>query len=453
MTPGLKRRRNVLAAALLSCALAPFQTQTSQAQTTQAQTTQAQSSEPKPERTPAEWILHGAEILCRGEPMPVDLAQAALPGALQDEQARRRDGVIESLSRVYNVEFAGGAAELRVSQIRPGGWLRSFTIELHVAGADGDLQPLLQGRAGGDCVLQAGRRIRREGPGRVFLDQLDGDMTTVRWSETLEAPWPDGVDPGGPRVALVDSGLPYDLPVFRDRLARGPGGAPLGYDFWDLDPYPYDGDVSRGPFLPIRHGGAVASILAREAPDAALIPFRYPRPDFGRMSALVAQAAAAGARVLAMPLGGARAEDWRAFETALREHPQMLAIVSAGNNGRDIDAEPVYPASLEVPNMIVVTSADDFGRLAEGSNWGARSVDLMLPAENQPVIDFRGAQGRASGSSYAVPRVAALAVRLLSRDPTLSAEALKAAIFARAAPPPHDAGRVAIGWLPAPAED
>ena len=101
----------------------------------------------------------------------------------------------------------------------------------------------------------------------------------------------------------MDSGLAYDLPLFRDRLARDAGGKPLGYDYWDLDPWPYDGDVSRGPFLPIRHGTAVASILVREAPDAALVPFRYPRPDMSRMADLVARAVKAGARILAMPLG------------------------------------------------------------------------------------------------------------------------------------------------------
>ena len=61
----------------------------------------------------------------------------------------------------------------------------------------------------------------------------------------------------------MDSGLAYDLPLFRDRLARDGEGKPLGYDYWDLDPWPYDGDTSRGPFLPIRHGTAVASVLVR----------------------------------------------------------------------------------------------------------------------------------------------------------------------------------------------
>jgi subtilisin family serine protease len=78
----------------------------------------------------------------------------------------------------------------------------------------------------------------------------------------------------------------------------------------------------------------------------------------------------------------------------------------------------------------------------------------MLPAENVPIVDFRGAGGTASGSSYAVPRLAALAARLLEKDPSLSTEALREAIFARARPSPFERTPVvAVGWIPDPLAD
>jgi subtilisin family serine protease len=154
-----------------------------------------------------------------------------------------------------------------------------------------------------------------------------------------------------------------------------------------------------------------------------------------------------------MPLGSNRPGDWTAFEKAMRAHPNVLAIVSAGNNGRDLDQVPLWPAVLTLDNMIVVTSADTFGRLAAGSNWGRTSVDIMLPAENVPVVDFRGASGKASGSSYAVPRLAALAARIVSRQPGISVNALKERIHARATPSPYEKVVVAIGWIPDPLRD
>jgi subtilisin family serine protease len=66
------------------------------------------------------------------------------------------------------------------------------------------------------------------------------------------------------------------------------------------------------------------------------------------------------------------------------------------------------------------------------------------------VVDFRGASGTASGSSYAVPRLAALAARLLQENPALSAKELKAAIFSRAVPSPYEDAVVAVGWIPDP---
>lgn len=414
-------------------------------------TSVAATEQPGAPPTPKAWIERATTLLCAATPLTAEAAAEALSDArLIEDAPEQRRGVLFRLKRRFALPDGG---ELRIEHFRPGDRLRRFSATyVALAAPEQDPTPILQGLADGDCALRSGRKIRREGPAEVYLDQLDGDLTTLRWTETLEAPWPEGRDPGGPRVALIDSGLPYDLPVFSNRLARGADGTPLGYDFWDLDPHPYDADTSRGPFLLIRHGGPVASILAREAPSAALMPFRYPRPDMTRMAALVERAAQAGARIISAPLGGNRREDWESFAAALKAHPEILAIVSAGNNGRDLDITPVWPAALDLPNIITVTSADDFGRLARGSNWGAETVDVMLPAENQPVIDFRGAKGRASGSSYAVPRLAALAARILERRPDLSMEELKAAIFAHAVPSPFEPGKVKVGWIADPSE-
>jgi subtilisin family serine protease len=402
-------------------------------------------------QTPRGWLLAAADRLCPAGDLAGVEAERALPGVwLLSEEAAGPRGQAFRQERLFALP---GGDELRVVRLQPGGQLRRFTAEYWEV-RDGQPRPLLQAVAGSDCRVFAGRRLVAGPEGRpVRLDQLGPDLTEVRWSETLETAWPDGRDPGGVRVGLVDSGLAYDLPLYRDRLARDAQGRPLGYDFWDLDPLPYDGDFARSAFQPIRHGSAVASVLAREAPTAALVPYRYPRPDMDRLGELVARAAADGVRILAMPLGSRDPADWQAFAEAMRAHPEVLAIVSAGNDGQDLEARPLWPAALELANLLVVTSADAFGRLAPGSNWGRKSVDLMVPAENLPVVDFRGAQGKASGSSYAVPRVAALAARLLARDPEMDTAALRAAILARAAPSPYEDAVIAGGWIPDPAAD
>ncbi|WP_422020027.1 S8 family serine peptidase [Roseibium sp.] len=418
----------------------------------------------------ASFLLGSPEV--KAEEMSGPSAKMALEGAITSVCADTpatglsiQNAVPQSwLLNETSLPASGPPVRQDIRLVLPAG--DELTIEIRLAGGsprqiratyyqnkDNLLLPGLLAIADGSCVVRSARKIRFEDEPWVLMDQLEGDMETLRWTETLQAPWPDGTDPGGARVAFVDSGLAYELPLFRDRLARDDVGAPIGYDFWDMDPWPYDGDTARGAFLPVRHGTAVASVFAREAPNAALVPFRYPRPDMSRMADIVARALDDEIRILAMPLGSNSEKDWTDFAEALKDE-NILAIVSAGNNGRDIDAQPVYPAALNLDNILTVTSADGFGRLAPGSNWGNTSVDLMVPAENIAVTDFRGAAGVTSGSSYAVPRLAALAARLLEKDPDLTALELKALITARAVASPFETeARVAVGWIPDPEKD
>ncbi len=304
-----------------------------------------------------------------------------------------------------------------------------------------------------DCAVLRGRELSRKGEDLWLID-LGPDLTPLGPPEPLNPPMPDGKDPGGVTVAHIDSGVNYLLESISSRLARDENGGALGQDFWDGDARPFDADTGRSPFFPIRHGTAVAHILLAETSAVRLIPYRYPRPDMSRMRAVVEDAAAKGARIAMMPLGSVRAEMWDAFADAARNHPDMLFIVSAGNDGRDIDTDPLFPASLDLPNMIVVTSADPFGRLAQGSNWGAANVDLMVPGEKLSTVDHRGATVTASGSSYAVPRVAALAARLLHNNPDWSASMLIQAIEDRATRPlERGAPKVRWGWIPNPSDD
>ena len=320
---------------------------------------------------------------------------------------------------------------------------------------DGALHPVLSLQAGPSCTVASGRRIERDANGSAqWLVHLDQALSDTDRREPLNPAVPPGQDPGGVSVAHIDSGVNYTLPEIAARLARGAGGEALGYDFWDMDKRPFDVDAARSPFFPLHHGTLVASILVREAPAIRLIPYRYPRPDMSRMAEVLQHAASNGVKIVAMPLGSNTEANWKAFKTAAAQHAQMLFIVSAGNNGRNIDEQPVYPAAYDLENLLVVTSSTISGRLAPEANWGPSAVDLMVPAERVEVTDHRGANGFASGSSYAVPRVAALAARLLAKNPGWTAAQVKAAIKDLAAPGFDRSGpKVRWGWIPNPADD
>lgn len=268
-----------------------------------------------------------------------------------------------------------------------------------------------------------------------------------------EPPVPAGRDPGGVAVALIDSGINYTLPHIVPRLARDAGGKLLGHDFDDGDNEPFDIVPGReGAAFALHHGTSVASILVREAPDVRLVPYRFDPRDFRSFARIVEHIAKGPARIATMALGGSRQEDWQLFAEAAAAHPEILFIVSAGNDGRDIDQEPVYPASFDLQNTIVVTSSDDFGRIPGDSNWGVTSVDISTPGEQITTRDHRGAIRQASGSSYAVPRIAALAARLKEANPAWSTQALKSAVLAFAVSPRRaTTPRTRHGWIVNPA--
>lgn len=344
-------------------------------------------------------------------------------------------------------------AELRVERFAPRGQLRRLAVEYWAPAPGGGTRPRLAAIADAGCTIRVGRRLVYEPdfPHPVALEHLDQALETMGEREPLNPPVPEGTDPGGVAVALVDAGVNYLLPDISRRLARDETGVILGYDYWDMDRRPFDANPARSPFFPQRHGTRTAGLLLREASGVRLVPYRYPRPDMDRMRELIDDAAAHGIAVVNISMGSGDRGEWQAFAAAARAHPDMLFVLSAGNNGRDVDAEPVYPAALQLDNTITVTSSENDGALARGSNWGKASVDLLVPAERLRMTGFDGRDVTASGSSYAAVRISALAARLLAQHPDWRAAELKEAIFARVLPSFSDApDEVAAGYMPRP---
>ncbi len=310
--------------------------------------------------------------------------------------------------------------------------------------------------ADGDCRIVAARKLNYGAEGNaISVDALKPNLTERQLRLQL--------DPEIPRleqltkvespilVAMVDSGVNYLLPGINQHLARDSAGEILGYDYWDMDPRPFDSNPARSAFVPHRHGTRTTSVVLSEAPMARIVPYRYPRPAMQRMKDLIEDAAAKGIVIMNMSLGSNNPDEWHEFTLAARAHPHMLFIASAGNNGRNIDDQPVYPAALDLKNLITVSSSDVSGLPARGTNWGPENVDLLIPAEGLIALDYSGFPRHVSGSSHAAARLSALATCLLAAKPEWRAAELKKAIFALAEPPVNsNVAYVRIGHLPAP---
>ncbi|MGC6452923.1 MAG: S8 family serine peptidase [Candidatus Puniceispirillaceae bacterium] len=313
--------------------------------------------------------------------------------------------------------------------------------------------PEMQIRVLPPCHVTEARRVSRTDDGAVSeIEILSRDLATVSARQLVNPPVPELVTGDGTALlAHVDTGVNYLLPDVKGQLAADREGRLLGYDFWDDDDRPYDADPRRDIFFPQHHGTTTFSLLAREAGGIPIAVYRFPAEDMCGFDALISHMAGILVRVVSLSMGSSNHGEWRCFEKAARRHPQMLFIVSAGNDGVDLDQTPVYPAALPLDNLLAVTSSDDFGRLGRGSNSGASTVDLMVPAERVEVIDHRGARSDTGGTSYAAPRLAALAARFLRANPQADTPAIIEFLVKRARP----AGDAAVkyGWIPDPTDN
>lgn len=380
-------------------------------------------------------VAKGIELACLPRPPAPSRVAAAWPGAeVTQVKGLGSDDSDSAGWRMWVLLPDGGRVVME--RLAPGGAVKRLLSDYSAPIPGGAARPTMMAIGGEACRIRMGRHIIRDGDGRPLrLIDLGSDLAPRALAEPVD-PAPRGharpiPDPDGPLVALVDTGVNYLSDVLSHRLAWD-GANLIGYDFWDMDPRPFDYDPTRSPYHPLRQGTQVASVWLKDAPTARMAVYRYPRPDMSRLGDLVDHAAKAGVRIMLLSLGDDAAEPWAAFAEAARRHPDMLFIVPAGDQDRNLDQEPAWPAAFDLDNLLVVTAADEGGDLLPGANWGPTTVDVMTPGEMIPAMSFDERIALTTGSVYAAPRVAALAARFAAAHPDWDAAALKAAVLERA---------------------
>ena len=312
-------------------------------------------------------------------------------------------------------------------------------------------EPLLLVNVDKKCNIMVSRLIQRDITGKIFsIDNLSSDLSEVKSSEYFNPPLKKQKPFKGIKVAIVDTGVNYNLDFIADKISRIDESNLTGYDFEDDDSLPYDIDTGRSVFFPMHHGTSVSSIILREAPMSELVVYRFPRSEMCKFENLIEHISVNKIKIVNLSMGSVNKDDWQCFYKAAKSNKNILFFVSAGNDGKNIDFEKIYPASFDLENIIVVTSSDISGNLAQGSNFGSVSVDFLIPGEQIPVIDHRGVKTNASGSSFAVPRVVAMAIRILSNNTNANILDIKSKLISRAI---RSNEKVKYGWIPDPLDN
>ena len=159
-----------------------------------------------------------------------------------------------------------------------------------------------------------------------------------------------------------------------------------------------------------------------EAASPAVPPGEEPRrvnPHDKIARAYVAYAKAHGARIVQMSWGTWDADAREAVEAVVRDTPELLFIVAAGNDSSDNVQRGAMLSTLEVPNVLLVGALDRSCKPAQFTTWGER-VQLFAWGVDVPSTGPGGMPMPFTGTSAAAPVATNLAAKLLALDPSLS---------------------------------
>lgn len=312
-------------------------------------------------------------------------------------------------------------------------------------------KPAFEIRSNKNCEFKTIRKIIYNQKNiAIEIQSQNIETNKIDYKETLNPKLPKGISNNKNIIALIDTGVNYTLLQLHKNIAFK-NKKLLGYDFWDNDNFPFDQDPRNNPFYPRHHGTTVFSVLSREAPKSTIAIYRFPALNMCKFKELIEHIAKNSIRIVNLSMGSSNINDWLCFQEAALKNNKIIFVVSAGNNGFDIDKNPIYPASLKLDNIITVTSSDLNGRVGRGSNIGNISIDFMVPAERVEVIDHRGVKAFTGGTSYAAPRLTAMISRLITANPGISNEDILKILKKRSIKSNEKVTK--YGWIPDPLDN
>jgi subtilisin family serine protease len=252
-------------------------------------------------------------------------------------------------------------------------------------------------------------------------------------------------------VAVLDTGVDYTHDDLRDNMWDGVTNH--GYDFAgdddgnnDDNPMPDEPYDDNGHYHGTHVAGTIGAVgdngigVSGVAQDVSIMALKVFRPNgYGYSSDIlealeyVADRVDDGENIVAVnaSYGGSGGDQDDAINDAIKKlgDKGVVFCAAAGNEGKDIDAEPSYPASYDAENIISVAASDQNDALASFSNYGANSVDVAAPGTNI-LSTYPGNQyAYLQGTSMATPNVAGAVALLASAYPDSSVAERKAMLL------------------------
>jgi subtilisin family serine protease len=154
----------------------------------------------------------------------------------------------------------------------------------------------------------------------------------------------------------------------------------------------------------------------------------------GAVAEGIRYAAANGARIINLSLGGPTRDPRLVEAVKAAEAANVLLVCSAGNLGNNVDDTPSYPVALAAGNIVGVAATEpQSGRsLGSFSNFGRNTIGLAAPGVDVLSSANDGGYELKSGTSMAAPHAAGVAALMAAMRPDMSAAELRAQLLQNA---------------------
>ena len=245
----------------------------------------------------------------------------------------------------------------------------------------------------------------------------------------------------GRTIAIVDTGVEHQHSDLAPNLVAGYSAVDGSADV-EQGEHPHGTHVAGIAAAAAMNGNSYGNVIGA-APQAKIMPIQVLGKD-GRgtadqVAAGIRWAADHGANIINLSLGSKESSSaiQQAIDYAVSRN--ILVVVSAGNcgdpatysrNGCSSLNQPNYPAAY--PNVLTVAATNNDGLRTRASFSTVQSY-VQLAAPGRSILSTVSAEhnyyGRSSGTSMAAPQVSGVAALIWSRNPSYTAEQIKAILI------------------------
>ena len=293
--------------------------------------------------------------------------------------------------------------------------------------------------------------------GRLWGLKNAGDPGVVDADIDAEEAWDTTVGSRDVIVGVIDTGVRYTHQELVNQMWINEGEIPdNGIDDdnngWIDDVHGINAILDSGDPLDVEdHGTHCAGIIGASMDDTDIVGvawnvqimgLKFLGPFGGANSDAVKcidYSVQMGAHILNNSWGGGSYSQALFDSVANAQSNDVLFVVASGNSGLNNDIFPDYPSTFDLENVVSVGAMDRFDRLADFSNYGKNSVDLVAPGvdiymagSGDPAdqtgstpVDPDSDYDTASGTSFAAPYVSGVAALLKAAFPESTATEIK----------------------------